>query len=268
MKTDLPAPSLDELGRDLLDVPAWRRAASLMIPFALTAGFFLLASRGWWLPALACPVLLSFLTYASTSHDLVHRNLRLPRWLNEALLCAVELLAFRSGHAYRAVHLHHHAKFPAEDDLEGAAAGMPWWRALLEGVALQPRLWAFALRRPGAHRPWVRAEVAAVLALLLGCAAALPWTWLPALYAALMVGGSWVYPFMTAYVVHVPEGNGSLEHTRLFRGRLVRWLALEHLYHLEHHLYPQVPHHRWPELARRLDPYFRRAGVRPVTLWF
>lgn len=178
MNTALPAPSLDELGRDLLDVPGWRRALSLMLPFVLTTGFFVLAAHGWWLPALACPVLLSFLTYASTSHDLVHHNLRLPRWLNEALLCTVELLAFRSGHAYRAVHLFHHARFPDDDDLEGAAAGMPWWRALLEGVALQPRLWAFALQRPGAHQAWVRAEVAVAVALLSSCVAALPWTWL------------------------------------------------------------------------------------------
>lgn len=265
-----PPPTLDELGRDLLEVPRWRRAVSLTLPFALAAGFFVLAARGgwWWLPALGCPVLLSFLTYASTSHDLVHRNLRLPRWLNETLLCLVELLAFRSGHAYRAVHLHHHARFPAEDDLEGAAAGMPWWRALLEGVALQPRLWHFALGRFGAHRPWVRAEVTAAVGGLLGCAAALPWTPLPALYAGLMVAGSWVYPFMTAFVVHDATGSGALAQTRLFRGRLLGWLALEHLYHLEHHLYPQVPHHRWPELARRLDPYFRRAGVRPITLFF
>ena len=45
-------------------------------------------------------------------------------------------------------------------------------------------------------------------------------------------------------------------------------LALGHLYHLEHHLYPAVPHQNWPELARRLDPHLRRAGVRPVRLWF
>jgi beta-carotene hydroxylase len=37
---------------------------------------------------------------------------------------------------------------------------------------------------------------------------------------------------------------------------------------LEHHLYPQVPHHHWPELARRLDPYFLRAGVRPLRILF
>ena len=47
-------------------------------PFLLTAAFFVLAARGLWLFALACPVLLSFLTYASISHDLVHRTLRLP----------------------------------------------------------------------------------------------------------------------------------------------------------------------------------------------
>ena len=81
-------PSLEVLGRDLLEVPWWRRAVSLIVPFALTAGFFGLAARGWWWAALACPVGLSFITYASTSHDLVHRNLRIPHWLNEGLLCA------------------------------------------------------------------------------------------------------------------------------------------------------------------------------------
>jgi beta-carotene hydroxylase len=38
---------------------------------------------------------------------------------------------------------------------------------------------------------------------------------------------------------------------------------LELTYHLEHHLYPQVPSHRLAELARRLDPFFERAGVQP-----
>jgi fatty acid desaturase len=34
-------------------------------------------------------------------------------------------------------------------------------------------------------------------------------------------------------------------------------------YHLEHHLYPEVPSHNLPELSRRLDGCLRRAGVRP-----
>jgi beta-carotene hydroxylase len=267
-KTGHELPSISELGRDLLAVSAWRRALSLVLPFLLAGAFFVLAARGMYLAALACTVLLSFFTYGSTSHDLVHRNLRLPSWLNESLLCAVELIACRSGHAYRVVHLNHHASFPAADDLEGAAAGMSWWRALIDGVTLQPRLWLFALRKPGRHRGWIVGEGAAVVFLLAACALVLPKTPLPAAYALLMVAGSWIYPFMTSFVPHDPSGQSDLTQTRLFRGKLLSWIALEHLYHLEHHLYPQVPHQRWPELARRLDPHFHRLGLRPIKLWF
>jgi beta-carotene hydroxylase len=265
-------PTLDEIGRDLLEVPAWRRALSLALPFALAAAFFVFAHHGLWVPALACPVALSFLTYASISHDLVHRNLRLAPALNEVLLAAIELIAFRSGHAYRAVHLHHHATFPAASDLEGAAARMTWWRALLEGLALQPRLWLFALREraPARGRSWVIAEGALVLFSLALCAGlfAAGISSLPLVYAALMIAGSWIYPFMTSYVPHDASGASDLTQTRLYRGHVTSWLSLEHLYHLEHHLYPGVPHHRWPQLARRLNPYFSRLGLRPIVVLF
>lgn len=263
-------PALDEMGRDLLEVPVWRRALSLTAPFALAVAFFAFAQRGLWILALACPVLMSFLTYGSISHDLVHRNLRLPFALNELLLFAIEMLAFRSGHAYRVVHLNHHATFPAADDLEGAAAGMTWWRSLLEGVTLQPRLWWFAMRRSTTPRGWVIAEGALaplLLALCVGLAVA-GLTWLPLAYAALMIAGSWIFPFVTSFLPHDPTGTSDLTHTRLFRGRVLSVVALEHLYHLEHHLYPGVPHHNWPRLARRLDPHFARLGIKPIVLLF
>jgi fatty acid desaturase len=37
-------------------------------------------------------------------------------------------------------------------------------------------------------------------------------------------------------------------------------LALEHLYHLEHHLHPQVPHHHWPELGAARTRILRGPG--------
>jgi len=54
-----------------------------------------------------------------------------------------------------------------------------------------------------------------------------------------------------------------LTQTRTLRGHLVPAVFLELTYHLEHHLYPQVPSHRLAELARRLDPFLARQGVRP-----
>jgi len=261
-------PSLDELGLDLLRVPAWRRALSLATPFVLVATFFFFADRGYWPLALACPVLLSFLTYGSTSHDLVHCNLRLPRWFNEVMLCATELIAFRSGHAYRASHLHHHAHFPREDDLEGAGARMSFWQAGLDGMTLQFRLWRCALRRRDAARGWIVAEGVAVAFLLLAAAALIPWNPWPAVYAGLMIAGSCVFPIVTAYIPHDASGINELTQTRLFRGRVLSILALEHLYHLEHHLFPQVPHHNWPKLAHRLDPHFQRLGLRATRLFF
>ena len=266
--SEVTFPSLDELGRDLLWVSPPRRAVSLAAPFLLVGLFFVFSAQGYWLPALACPVLLSFLTYGSISHDLVHRTLRLPHWANEALLCAVELAALRSGHAYRVSHLHHHARFPAEDDIEGAAARMPLGRALVEGVTLQYRLFFWALKRPGGHRLWVIGEGAAVLGLLLGALISLSWTPLPAIYCVLMIAGSWVFPIVTVVIPHDASGAHEWTQTRLFRGKVLSVVALEHLYHLEHHLYPQVPHHHWPELARRLDPYFERIGLRPIKALF
>lgn len=261
-------PTLEALGRDLLRVPLWRRIVSLALPFVLAGGFFVLAARGHWLAALACPVLLSFFTYGSVSHDLVHRTLGLPRSVNESLLCAIELIALRSGHAYRFSHLHHHARFPAEDDMEAASARLPLPRAVLEGVTLQWRLWFFALRQPGPHRGWVAGEGAAIALLIGGALASLPWTALPAMYAALMIMGSWIFPITTVLIPHDASGQEALTQTRLFRGKVLSVIALEHLYHLEHHLYPQVPHHNWPALARRLDPHFARLGVKPIKLLF
>ena len=263
-----PFPHLDSLGRDLLHVPISRRVLSLTLPFVLAALFFFLAASGVWTLALACLLLVSFFTYGSTSHDLVHRTLGLPRWLNEPLLTALELTGLRSGHAYRLSHLHHHARFPAEDDIEASSARLRLIPALLDGVTLQPRLLVWAWRKRGVHRGWVMVEAGMIVLMLGATVASLPWTRLPAIYAALMMAGSWVFPVITVLIPHDACGTSSWTQTRLFRGRVLSVLALEHLYHLEHHLYPQVPHHNWPKLARRLDPIFARCGIRPITLFF
>ena len=269
LSADMPQlPSIADLGTDLLRINSFQRITTLLIPFACVAGYGVFAMLRIWPLAVLCLVYLSFVTYGSISHDLVHRTLGLPRAVNEIFLTVIELLAFRSGHAYRLVHLHHHARFPHEDDLEGAAAKMSFWRTILEGLIFQPRIVWWAAGRSHRGRALVFAETALVVSSLVFCFAMIRVTPIFAVYAVLMIMGSWIIPLITSYIPHDPAGKNALAQTRLFRGKVASIIALEHLYHLEHHLYPMVPHHHWPALARRLDPYLKSAGVEPVVLWF
>jgi fatty acid desaturase len=257
-------PSLAELGADLTRVTAFQRCFSLALPFALCGSYFSFAALGWWPAAVACLVALSFVTYGSVSHDLVHRTLGLPRWLNDLFLCLIELLALRSGHAYRAAHLHHHARYPHPDDVEALVAGRSWLRAVAEGPVFQVRIWLWAVRNARHGRPWIIGEGLSCLVLYVLS----PLTPSLIVYAVLMTVGGWVIPLVTAYLPHDPKGKAELFQTRAFSGMMASVLALEHLYHLEHHLYPAVPHHNWPKLARRLDPYLKKAGVKSIRFWF
>ena len=261
-------PAIEELGLDLLAAGKWERVCSLALPFLFIAGFFAAGARGWWPVSIACAMAHSFFTYGSVSHDLVHRTFRLPVWLNETLLFLIETSGFRSGHAYRTTHLHHHRRFPHEDDIEGRTARMGFFRTLLDGVVTQPLLWWWALgKSTGRDRKWIIAEGAIILALLAACVLAWPVSRLPAAYAGLIIAGSWIFPLVTVFIPHNAEGRDALEQTRWFRGRVLALLAFDHLYHLEHHLYPQVPHQRWAALARRLAPHLSARGLEPIVLW-
>lgn len=261
-------PPLRELGTDLAQITCLQRVVAITIPFLCVAAYFHFAVMESWPAAVLALMSLSFFTYGSTSHDLVHRNLGLPRKLNDFFLSLIELLTLRSGHAYRLVHLHHHARFPHEDDLEGGGARMSLPRTLWEGPAFQFRIWLWALSQAKQDRVWIWSE--GIGCLLLFATAAFLCTLTPIflIYAVIVVMGSWVFPLVTAHIPHDPEGNGVLFQTRVFRGVLASVIALDHLYHLEHHLYPSVPHQNWPKLAKRLDPYFAKAGVQPIKLWF
>jgi beta-carotene hydroxylase len=223
---------------------------------------------GWPVASLFAAAAYTFYSYGSTSHDLVHANLGLPRKLNHILLSIIELLGLRSGHAYMAAHLEHHARFPDANDTEGAAAHATLIGAVLAGPLHQLRIWWWAVRHARRHRAWIVAEGLACLAIALVAVAAWPATRAPSAYVALVVLGSWTFPLITGYLPHNPRGASALSQTRRFRGTVAAVLFRQHLYHLEHHLYLAVPHQNWPQLATRLDPHFDRASVPPIVLWF
>ena len=268
MNNDEDLPSLRELGLDLVRVTPRRRVLTMALPFLWAGAYFGFALLGWWPLAVFSLIALSFFTYGSTSHDLVHRNLGLPQRLNDGMLSLIELLALRSGHAYQAAHLHHHAHYPDPDDIEATAAYRSFLGAIAEGFVFQFRIWFWAVKRCDPKRAWIIAEGIACLGLV-GLAIALSSvTMVFLVYVGLMIMGSWLLPLATSYLPHDPHGENPLQQTRAFRGVVASVVAVEHLYHLEHHLYPAVPHQNWPKLAKRLEPYLEKAGVKFVRFWF
>ena len=261
-------PELSKLAPELAGITRFQRIFSLALPFSFSAAYFLFATLRWWPLAVLSLIALSFVTYGSISHDLVHRNLGLRRFVNDLFLSLIELLALRSGHAYRAAHLHHHARFPNDDDIEGAASGMSLLRTLFEGMIFQPKIWYWAVRRARHQRPLIWLEGCCCI-FFIGLSLMLySITPIFLVYVVLMIMGSWIIPLITSYIPHDPRGENALLQTRLYRGKIISIIALEHTYHLEHHLYPAVPHHNWPKLAKKLDPFFKSAGLKPIKIWF
>ena len=258
-------PCLPELGTDLLVTTRRQRAVSLARPFVGVALYCIAARLGvWWMTPIL--IFLIFVAVVTVTHDAVHGSLGLNRRQTDWALFLTGAVLLESGHAYRTTHLQHHRLFPSDDDPEGEPARLTLLKVILYSPLFLPRLWLWAFRRSRRDRAWLLMEAAVpVIVLVLGC---LMWRVTPGIlwYAVMAITGSWVYPLLTVYLPHRHYGDTPLTRTHTLRGRIVPALFLELTYHLEHHLYPQVPSHHLPELSRRLDPFFRAAGVRTTRV--
>jgi beta-carotene hydroxylase len=253
-------PRLTDLGSDLLVTTCRRRILTLSLPYIGVALFAGAAALGWWwaTPMIAFGI---FVAVVTATHDVVHRSLGLGRTATEWALFLLGAVLLESGHAYRVTHLHHHRTFPSKDDPEGYPADLSMVGAILYGPIFLVRLWWWAYRRVGrGQRAWLLAEAAVPFAAV--GAGVLFWRG-PLIYATMMIVGSWVYPLLTVHLPHRHYGEDPLTQTHTLRGHVVPRLFLELTYHLEHHLYPQVPSHNLARLAQRLDPFLDEAGVHP-----
>jgi beta-carotene hydroxylase len=251
-------PPLEELGLDLVGTSSWRRRVALVRPVAALVGVATAVATGHLLWALA-PLFLVFTTVISLMHDTVHGSLGLGRRATDVTLFIAGAALMVSGHAYRATHINHHRVFPGPDDPEGDAARLSVLGALAAGPLHVPRIWLWAFRRARRGRRWLVAEACVPPGALLVGLACRP----VLLYSVVAICGGWLYPLLTVRLPHAHPGDDAVHQARTLRGRLVPRLLLEQTYHLEHHLYPRVPSHKLPELARRLDGFLRSAGVVP-----
>lgn len=264
LRSEPSCPPLSSLGADLLMTTPLQRRLALTRPFVCLVAFILAACAGvWWLTPFL--VFLIFVAVVTVTHDVVHGSLGLNRRQMDWALFALGAILLESGHAYRATHFRHHTVFPGPDDPEGDPARMSFWQAVLHGPLFLPQLWCWAYARQEGQpreRLWLIAEAACPpVVLSIGLVV---WPWTPAIliYVGLAVIGSWVYPLLTVHLPHRHYGDTPLTQTHTLRGWIIPKLFLELTYHLEHHLYPQVPSHHLPELSRRLEPFFEQAGVR------
>jgi beta-carotene hydroxylase len=265
MRREARLPVLAELGFDLVHTSRAQALVAFARPIACVAGYVAAVHLGWWW-CVPIVVFLLFIAVVTVAHDVVHGALHLSARQTEWALFAVGAIVLESGHAYRASHFRHHRVFPGPDDPEGDPARMTFVGAMLHGPIFLARLWLWAWKRSARdsrERRWLALELAWPLAVL--AVAFVASRSAPALlvYALLVIVGGWVYPLLTVHLPHKGYGDTPLTQTHTLRGRIVPHLFLELTYHLEHHLYPEVPSHNLAELSRRLDPILRRAGVRP-----
>ncbi|NHZ62323.1 fatty acid desaturase [Massilia genomosp. 1] len=261
-------PQLGSLDDHLLTVAAWQRIVLAALPVLTLAAFSALYAQGLYL-ALPVVMLMHFVVTVAYLHDVAHGSAGLDARVTHVVLFIVSVLVLQSGHSFRYTHLHHHAHCLEEDDLEGAPARASLLGALLAGPLYLPRLWRESLRkiRPARERRWMVAELATSLALVLLALWLTRWTTGPLLYCAMAWAGGWFYPLATAYLPHYKPGSKPLEQARTMRGAIVPALFMNLTYHLEHHLYPQVPTLNLRRLSRRLDPHFAACGLHPTQVY-
>ncbi len=283
--------------RELSRLSPWRSTLALAQSWALAAGCVAVALR-WPRPLVVAAALVGIAGaqhgLAVLAHEAAHYRSYRGRWLNDLVGAACGTPLGLSMLTYRVIHrIHHnHLYEPIDPDL-ALMAGYPRGRGYLAvkllkdltGITTIKNYAYFAGRPPGEGRPLddtspsLRAAAARQrrrvlayqiaflsLAVIFGF-----WRW----YLLL-----WVLPLATLLQA-ILRLRAVLEHgavtdlttpLRAARTNLVpvpvRWILFPHdvHYHIEHHLYPSIPHHRLAECHRRLVARGVLDGAEVTTL--
>ncbi|MEO0676395.1 MAG: fatty acid desaturase [Pseudomonadota bacterium] len=261
--------------RALLEKNDWiagRDAAIWIGLIALTGGLAAALYPSWW----ALPIWLAYgVLYGSGAdarwHECGHRTAFKSVWANEVIYQIASFMLIRNPVVWRSSHMRHHTdtivvgrdpeiQLMRPPDLRRLLlnlVGIPYMvdhvkrLALHASGKLHPEEETFV---PEADRPkviriariWVTIFAAAI-------AAALIWqTWLP----LLLIGGPRFYGgwhmVMTGTLQHLGLAENVSDHrlnTRtVMMNRVNRFLYLNMNYHLEHHMFTQVPYYNLPKL--------------------
>lgn len=258
----------------------------------------------WWSPWVVVPAIVVIATQQHAcfvlAHEAAHYRLYERRWLNDLIGRALAVASGVSMCSYRVVHrLHHNHLYGPEDPDVALHGGYPRGRAYLIRKLLKdvcgftaPKTYAYffgapainddagrakrplddttpALRRAGRRDRWL------VVAFHIGA---------PAVAFAVGFGIEylvlWVVPLLTvlqpilrfrAICEHgaVTDHASPLTAARTnFAPLWLRWVLFPHHvnYHVEHHLYPAIPHYNLPACHAELHRLGRLEGAEVRTL--
>jgi beta-carotene hydroxylase len=261
-RRELGLPHLAALGADLQQIMLWQRWIGPLLPLLTLALFSALYALHYY-PLLPLVLVLHFIVAVRFTHDLVHGTAGMSARATDWALFGMSVLMLLSSHAFRIGHLHHHSHCLEGDDFEGSPARLSLLQVLVSGPLYIPRYWwqAYTLAKSQTQKRWMLAELGAAILLIVLAICVLPWTELPAIYLGLVWLGSWFFPITTAWLPHYQPHQAVLGQARTLRGKIIPALLCNLPYHLEHHLYPQVPSYNLARLAEQLDPHFARMGV-------
>ena len=249
--------------RDLVALTPGEVARELLLPLPWLAASLAAAAGGLYPLALALSFVF-FLAGLRIVHGACHYAIGLSRRATEIVLFVLSLVMLGSMHAVRWNHLRHHRRCLAADDIEAMGARGSAWRAILLGPLFPVRLHRAALT--GARRRerrWMRAELGGNLAVVGLVVGFLPERVL--LYHLLaMAVGQCLTAFFAVWTVHHDCGD-ALPPARTIRDPLRSIITFNMFFHLEHHLFPQIPTAHLPVLANRLDGAVTRGPL--LLVW-
>jgi fatty acid desaturase len=229
----------------------------------LCSGLIAAQVPGWWALLPVQGVLIAFLF--TLEHECTHRtpfaHERLNDWVGR--LCGLALvLPFEW---FRWFHLAHHrwTNLPGKDPELASekpatwaewvwhVSGLPFWAA--QGQLLTALVLGRAEREylPEGAKGRILAEARWMAVIYLGLAFSLVWS--PVVLWVWVVPSLLGQPFLRVYLLaehgDCPQAANMFENTRTtFTTRMVRAVAWNMPYHVEHHVWPAVPFHKLPQV--------------------
>jgi fatty acid desaturase len=218
---------------------------------------------GWWLLLPVHGILLVFLF--TLEHETTHQTPFATVWLNEIVGRFCGLVMVLPFLWFRYFHLAHHrwTNMEGKDpELAGTrprslrgwtwhVSGLPYWIASIRLIAALAAGKADDTYLPHNARTRIVREARIMLLVYAGIAATFWWSplvlWIWLL--PVLIGQPFLRLYLLAEHGDCPHVVDMFQNTRTtFTNRIVRFLAWNMPYHVEHHVVPAVPFHRLPEL--------------------